>query len=163
MFGRRTLTAIWTALTVVILLPGGAAQARMPGWGPRVGFTLDPDQVLVGAHLDLGYISREIRLQPNFEIGVGGDHATAAFNFEGIHDFAAYRSGWAPYVGTGLGVVMTSAEPGRGDLSHSDLGFQILGGMERSMRDGNRMFTEIKLGLAESPAFKWTVGWTFFH
>ena len=163
MFSRMKLVTLFAVLSAAILIDASPTVARGLGWGPRLGFTLNPDQVHVGAHLDAGFISREIRMQPNFELGFGGDRTTASFNIEGIHDFAAYRSGWAPYIGTGLGIVMTSVDGGRGNLNRSDLGIQFLGGLERPISNGNTFFTEIKLGMADSPAFKWTAGWTFYH
>ena len=49
------------------------SDAGFRGWGPRVGLSLNPDQIHFGAHLDCGHFARHIRLQPNLELGFGDD------------------------------------------------------------------------------------------
>ncbi len=43
------------------------------------------------------------------------------------------------------------------------MGLNVLGGIEKGLSDGDRFFTEAKLGFADAPDFKLTVGWTFYH
>lgn len=136
------------------------------GWGPRVGLTINPDQVHFGAHLDFGNFARHVRFQPNVEIGFGDDVTLVTVNFEAAYRFRQSWDVWSPYVGGGLGVNHASFDKGGpgGDDSSTDLGVNALGGIERGLSNGHRFFVEAKLGLVdESPDLKATVGWTFYH
>jgi hypothetical protein len=132
------------------------------GWGPRLGLTVDPDQVHFGAHWDFGHFARRVRFQPNVEIGLSDDVTIAAFNFEAAYRFRSRWDVWAPYLGGGPGLSIINRD-GPGDDSHTDVGFNIVGGIERGLSDGDRFFTEFKLGLIDAPDVKMTMGWTFYH
>lgn len=135
------------------------------GWGPRVGLTVNPDQVHFGAHLDFGNFARHVRFQPNVEVGFGDDLTLVCANFEAAYRFRQSWDVWSPYLGGGLGANFASWDSdGHGDSSSTDLGVNVLGGIERGLSNGNRFFMEVKLGLVdESPDAKVTVGWTFYH
>jgi len=132
------------------------------GWGPRFGITANPDQIHFGAHIDFGNFAQHVRFQPNIEVGVGDGLALFALNFEAAYRFAAKWDVWTPYAGGGLGINYASFNGSHGDNS-TDLGVNVIGGIEKGLASGSRLFTEIKLGLGDSPDFKWTVGWTFYH
>ncbi len=156
------------ALVVVTLMPALAlAQSEnvgFRGWGPRVGVTVDPDQVHFGFHFDFGNFSRRVRFQPNFELGLGDDVTVAAINFEAAYRFRAQWEVWGPYAGGGIGVNILNGDNvgGRGDDSDTEIGLNVLGGIERGLSGGDRFFMELKLGLTDSPDAKVTVGWTFY-
>ncbi len=138
------------------------------GWGPRVGLTLDPDQVHFGAHLDFGNFAQHVRFQPNIELGFGDHIKLVTVNFEAAYRFRENWDVWSPYLGGGLGVNFWSFDNGRGNgrgsASSTELGVNLLGGIEKGLSSGNRFFTEAKLGLVnESPDLKLTAGWTFYH
>lgn len=132
------------------------------GWGPRLGVTVNPDQVHFGAHLDFGNFAKHVRFQPNLELGFGDGLALFAINLEAAYRFAAKWDVWTPYAGGGLGINFASFNNDHGDDSDTDLGVNLLGGIEKGLSNGSRLFTEIKLGVGDSPDFKWTIGWTFF-
>lgn len=148
------------------------------GWGPRVGLTIDPDQVHFGAHVDFGNFAEHIRFQPNIEVGIGDDLTIFALNFEGAYRFSSRWDVWTPYAGGGLGINFVSFDSDHNHLeaanyaaevaheiddSDTDVGLNLLGGIEKGLKNGHRFFLEGKLGLADSPDFKATAGWTFFH
>lgn len=143
----------------------GAGTVQAAGWGPRVGATIDPDQVHVGLHADFGdVIAERVRFMPNLELGFGDDLTLGALNFEAAYRFRENWDTWSPYAGGGLGLNWYSWDndfPGRDD-SDMDVGLNLLGGIEKGTRSGNRFFLELKLGLADSPDMKVTVGWTFY-
>ena len=143
--------------------PGSDVGFR--GWGPRVGLTVNPDQIHFGAHLDFGNFARHVRFQPNIEVGIGDDLTLVTANFEAAYRFRQSWDVWSPYLGGGLGANFASWDnSGHGDSSSTDLGVNVLGGIERGLSSGHRFFTEIKLGLVdESPDVKVTAGWTFYH
>jgi hypothetical protein len=163
---------VFLTLILSLVCSSVFAQADPPqrtgfrGWGPRIGLTIDPDQFHFGGHMDLGYFAEHVRVQPNFELGFGDDLMLAAANLEGAFRFATNWDVWTPYLGGGLGINFYEWEddhPGRGNGSDTELGVNLLGGIEKGISNGDRFFIEIKLGFADSPDFKATVGWTFFY
>lgn len=139
--------------------PGSKVGFR--GWGPRVGLTFQPDQFHFGAHLDFGNFGNHVRFQPNVEIGFGDGLTLFAINAEAAYRFAERWDVWTPYLGGGIGAFMYSADGGGG--SDTQFGASILGGIEKGLANGHRFFIEAKLGLADAPDAKATVGWTFYH
>ena len=175
MRSRVTLALTILALTSCLALAPGIAFAQddasgkddlgFRGWGPRVGLTMDPDQVHVGAHMDYGVFGPRVRFQPNIEAGFGDNITLIAFNFEAAYRFRDRWDAWTPYLGGGIGLDWWNYDdnfPGNND-SDTDLGASILGGIERGLSNGNRFFVEAKLGLSDAPDAKFTVGWTFYH
>ena len=47
--------------------------------------------------------------------------------------------------------------------SQTDLGVNLLGGIEKGLSNGDRFFIEGKFSLNDVPDAKVTVGWTFYH
>jgi len=140
------------------------SEVGFRGWGPRIGLTADPDQLHFGAHLDFGNFARHVRFQPNVEVGVGDNLTLVTVNAEAAYRFRQTGDGWSPYLGGGPGLVFASVgDHGLDDNTDTDLGVSALGGIEKVLSNGDRFFTEIKLGLVDSPDFKLTFGWTFYH
>ena len=168
---RKTLTITVLAVALTLAFAPVATRADIDdpgskvgfrGWGPRVGLTFNPDQFHFGAHLDFGNFGHHVRFQPNVEIGFGDDLTLFAINAEAAYRFASRWDVWTPYLGGGIGANIVSADNGdRG--SDTDFGASILGGIEKGLANGHRFFIEAKLGLADSPDVKATVGWTFYH
>jgi hypothetical protein len=152
-------TSLLLCLTMLAAAPVWAMaydSVGYRGWGPRLGVTVGPDQFHFGAHLDLGYFAQHFRLQPNIEVGVGSDQTVVALNGEAAYRFISEWGRWSPYLGGGLGINVVSADGG-----HTDLGVNVLGGIEKILAGGDRFFLEGKLGLVDSPDWKFTAGWTF--
>ena len=159
-------------LLAISLFPSAGLWAQGPddpgfrGWGPRVGVTLDPDQVHFGVHVDFGNFSERVRFQPNVELGIGDDLTVVALNGDVHYRFREEWDVWTPYAGGGLSMVFWSWDddgpPGRDD-TEADLGASIIGGIEKGLGDGDRFFIETKVGLIDAPDLKVHVGWTFFH
>jgi hypothetical protein len=164
---RTTAVIILMALT---LAPGAARAAResdpgsdigFRGWGPRLGVSINPDQFHFGAHLDFGNFARHVRFQPNIELGLG-DHVTLlTINAEAAYRFLSSWEVWTPYLGGGLGVNVKSFN--NSNNSETDLGVNVLAGIEKGLSSGDRFFLEAKFSLNDVPDAKVTVGWTFYH
>jgi hypothetical protein len=157
---RITLTLTAAAIAGALLCTGSASAA---GWGPRLGLTVDPDQVHFGAHIDAGYLADQLRFQPNFEMGIGNDITLAAFNFDMLYLFNTRMDAWRPYLGGGAGANIVNPDGDRRNDSDLEAGLNLVGGIERSLSSGGRFLTELRLGLIDTPDLKWTVGWTFQH
>lgn len=153
-----------TTITAALLLAATPALA-LSDWGLRGGLTIDPDQVHVGAHVNAGELFNDGYFLPNVEVGFGDDGTLIALNPELVYRFdQSTRSRWGFYIGGGLGINIYEWDDGpRGDRDDTDteLGLNILGGMSRARRGGGDVFLELKLGVADSPEAKLTVGLGF--
>ena len=140
-----------------------SSDAGFRGWGPRVGLSVDPDQVHFGAHLDYGNFAKHVRFQPNVELGLSDHLKLFAINAEAAYRFSEKWDVWTPYLGGGIGANIKSYDDGHGNQSDTDLGVNILGGIEKGLDNGDRFFIELKVSLNDIPDLKVTVGWTFYH
>ena len=134
-------------LTFVLCLVASAASAA--GFGLRGGYTLDPDQFHIGGHYDVGIIFEPMRLVPNIEIGFDDNYTLWALNADLIWDIP--ESAFS--IGGEIGLNISDYDGG----SNSDIGLSILG----DYRFNEKFFGEVKLGLADSPDVKFTVGYNF--
>ena len=89
-------------------LAGPDTDVGFRGWGPRVGLSLNPDQVHFGAHLDFGNFAQHVRFQPNVELGFGDDVKLFTINAEAAYRFSSTWDVWTPYLGGGLGANIKS-------------------------------------------------------
>ena len=101
-----------------------------------------------------------MQLFPNLEIGVGDDFTIIAPMIEIDYCFQEKWGSWSPYFGGGFGpVFLFRSRPARDD---TELGLTMQGGIKRRMARARGSFLlEFKLGLLETPDFKFTAGWTF--
>ena len=139
---------------------GSKRSAGFCGIGPRVGLTVNPDQVHFGGHIDFGDLAENLMMLPNLEIGFGEDWTTVAPSFELDYRFRSDWGAWTPYLGGGIGPIFYSWDHGN---SSSDLGFYMQFGIGKGSAgsQSGHFFIEGKLGLVDAPDFKATVGWTF--
>lgn len=163
----RTLLSLTITTLIVTLMTGSAfANSRdrsfgYYGWGPRVGLAVDPDQFVIGGHIDMGEPIAHLRLQPNLEMGFGDDIINFEINAPLHYRFADPIDVWSPYAGLELGYSISFIDGGDDE---SDLGVKVVGGFERHLGDGNKFFLEGKAGLSDDVAdWKFLVGWTFVN
>jgi len=164
---RRIVLLLATLL--LSALPTAAAEMGLRGWGPRVGVASDPDQLLVGAHWDMGDFAERLRFVPNAQLGIGDDvlllEGTAAVHYV----FGTTDPGFAPYAGGGIAVAWIDVDHddnGQGnddfeDDSDVEIGAKLTGGMEWKLSSGNRFFVELNLGIGDLHDFQAVAGWTF--
>jgi len=53
-----------------------AAEVGPQGWGPRVGISSGPDQILFGAHFDFGNFAPNVGFRPHVHLGLGDNLTT---------------------------------------------------------------------------------------
>lgn len=153
----------WMMAGALFIAAAAPAQAAVvvTGAGPRVGFSIDPSQVILGGHVVLGEVAPNITFDPSLELGFGDNLTTIALNFDLHHHFTLQDSDWRPYVGAGIGITFVEVDaPGR-DNSTTDVGGALILGAGTPTRSGNRFFSELKLGLGDIAALKLVVGWNF--
>lgn len=129
------------------------------GWGPRAGLTVNPDQIHVGAHVSFGGSSTPVLFQPNIEIGFGDDLTVIALNADIAYLFRSVNSAWTPGLGGEVGLVKVDTDH---HGSTEDLGISIFGSIAKKMANGNELYLEAKVGVADAPDFKATIGYTIF-
>ncbi len=159
---RRVSYSVLVLTTCLITTTSLQARDYVLGWGGRVGAALDPEQVYVGFHLDLGEIAERVRLQPNIEIGFGDGRTLVAINPEVFYLFKPHDR-WTPYAGGGLGINIVNWDHSADmdDMMETQIGLNLLGGVETKISDRAKFFGEIKFGVGDSPDAKLSVGLTF--
>lgn len=157
---RVLLLLLTTGLLLGLAVPDSASADGIRGIGPRLGMSVNADQFHFGGHIDMGDLSPRIMIQPNLEIGVGDNLTTIAPSFELDYRFREDWGVWTPYLGAGIGPIFYS--PDNGD-NFTKLGLYMQFGVGKGSisNRASHFFIEGKLGLADAPDFKATVGWTF--
>ncbi len=158
---RRLIVA--AALAAVIPAGAQAAPVVVSGIGPRVGFSVDPDQFVFGGQVVVGEVAPDLTFDPNLELGFGDSQTVVAMNLDMHYHLTVRDSDWRPYFGAGLGVNFFSHDnppPLRDDTS-TEVGGNLIAGAGVPTRSGNRFFGELKLGLGDIPSLKLMVGWNF--
>lgn len=92
----------------VVLAAAVSLLAAMPAdaqttYGVRAGIAADPDQVVVGGHLESPGLttSGRLRLRPSAEIGIGDDTTIVSANMDFVYVLSLPDSEWSTYFGGG--------------------------------------------------------------
>src|SRR6185503_6423525 len=89
-------------LIACALAPTAAfAEGTLTSIGPRFGFSVDPDQLIVGGQVGTGELADHVTFNPNLELGFGDDMTVIAINMDFQYHLTLNDSNWAPYVGFG--------------------------------------------------------------
>ena len=152
---RHVVTRLVTGLSFLLgLVLLSSAPAAAQDGGLRGGLSVDPDQFYFGGHFETSPLIDRLHFRPNLEVGFGDDLTLIAANMEFVYKFPR-RGGWGIYAGGGpaLNIYMVDDT----DDSETDAGLNLLVGVEQA----SGLFFEFKLGVIDSPDFKFGVGWTF--
>ena len=132
--------------------------------GPRLGFSVDPDQVVVGGHLSTGF-ARNWTLNPSLEVGFGDGETVTSLNFDAQYHFKLQGSTWSPYAGFGMGVhfVHVDASSPFEDVNDTASGLNLIIGTQIPTASSQHIFTELRIGAGDSmiPELKGIFGWNF--
>ena len=140
------------ALGFLLTIWAAPASAQV---GIRGGVSGDPSQFYFGAHVESKPLLRNFTFRPNAEIGVGDNSTLVALNFEFAYSIPIRNQPWRVYFGGGPAVNIYSFD----DHDHGNVGggFNIMLGAQH--RGG--LFTELKVGMMDSPNIKFGVGFVF--
>lgn len=159
---------ILLSVMVGLLVPAAWSHAaergvRFYGLGPRVGFSLEPDQFVFGGHADFGELFTNANLVlPVIEIGVGSDFTVTSIGSDLLYRFADRFGEWTPYAGGELAFIISSFDlPNGNSETNTDLGLSGVVGVDKMIGDANRFGVELKIGFVDSPDFKLMATWTF--
>jgi hypothetical protein len=146
-----------TFLLATVLVLTGAASAAAQSAGVRLGVSGEPDQFYFGFHYETAPLIERVVFKPNLEVGVGNDQTVVAVNFEFVGKFPIQRQPWTVYAGAGPALVIDRVSVANVSDTHTGGGFNIVLGIEHT----RGLFTEIKVGMVDSPSFKFGVGYNF--
>jgi hypothetical protein len=155
MLKRLVLVIALGALTAV---PAAHADATIGGVGPRIGLSIDPDQLVLGGQMIIGELAPDLTFDPNIEFGFGDNVTVVAMNFDLHYHFTLEGTAWRPYAGGGLGLNFIDVDGGGSD---TEVGLNIVGGAGVPTQSGNRFFGELRLGIGDIPEIKLVAGWNF--
>jgi hypothetical protein len=139
--------------------PVGAAGLAYQGWGLRGGLSFDPDQIVIGGHLDLGEFSPHWHFVPNIDLGIGDDVTLISISPDVTYDFPVKDVG-SLYTGGILAFEWWNWDDhGRRQDDHSDSEIGLHGLIGLSLE--TPVFFELNIGLVDAPDVKLIVGYTF--
>ncbi len=169
---RRLAGAL--AVAAAVASAGGVARADMAsrngtqGFGPVLGVGLDPDQVHFGLRWGVGELAPRLDLRLGVEAGVGDGVTRGSFPLDALYRFRDQWSVWQPYAGGVISIGVLDRDLGRdrrgvdlGDDTDAEPGINLIGGVSRSVGDGDRFLTELRIGIGEAPDLGLSVGWLF--
>ena len=171
---RKLLWAPAVALAMIAAAGAGAATKSSgsagssrgvePSYlGPRVGFSVDPDQFVVGGHMSVGF-APSWTFNPSIEAGFGDHETVTPLNFDGEYHFRLQQSSWMPYVGAGIGVNFVHFDNSPApNTSDTVTGLNLILGTGIPTASGQHLFTEMRIGAGDAtmPQFKGIFGWNF--
>ena len=146
---------LWVGLLFTILWIGSADLHAQAPFGVRLGGSADPGQFYFGVHTESEPLIRGVRFRPNVEAGFGDNRTIIAINGEFIRRFDI-EDGFATYVGAGPALNIVSLNSPFDDTDVGP-GVNFLLGLDFPQG----VFTEVKIGVIDSPGFKFGVGYTF--
>ena len=152
------------ALFAFIALPAAAhAAMSTESIGPHFGFSLSPDQLLLGGQLTFAEIAPQVSFVPGAEIGIGDHQTNIDLNMDFHYRFKLRDTDWVPYLGFGLGLDFQSIDqaPPYRDNSDTFVGGNFILGATVPTRSNSKFFSELKLGLGDLPSLKAIVGWNY--
>lgn len=148
-----------TALAAAPVTPASAQDLGFRGWGPRVGVGDDPDQVLIGAHVDFGTFVSDLRFQPSAELGFGDDHTIFSVTAP-VHWMFRIDGDFTPYAGGGVLVSFIDSDHPRQARSTQELDISpvVVGGLEWPLRTTS-VFVELNLAAGDTHSARLWLGW----
>lgn len=162
------------AAAALIILSGALAaqpaaaqgeQFEISRYGPRIGFSSNPDQFTIGAFAGLGELAPHLSMRPSADLGFGDHLFSFIFNADLAYSFTI-GSAAVPYAGGGLGVGYYKFDVPDGvvgvDDSTTEVGINLFGGVEMDLGDYKNGFAELRLGIDDLPDLKITVGIGFY-
>ena len=130
------------------------------GWGLQAGFSSQPDQIILGGHLQLEPLAPSVRLDPTADLGFGDHHTLLTINGDLTYRLAIEHAGHL-YMGGSLGLIYLRNT--RTDDADLDMGAAAVVGYDFPTAH-DPVFLEVKIGLTSfEPDMKLVLGYTFLE
>jgi len=167
----RTLGGL-LALAMIAAAPGAArAEMGLEEYGPRLGFSIDPDQFTIGGFADWGELGSQTHLVTSADLGFGDHIFSFLLNGDVLYRFRTSKD-FYPYAGGGIAIAYYNLDvdinypPGyigpRVDDTATEVGVNIVGGITKDLGGYKNGSLEIRLGLSDVPDIKITAQLGFF-
>jgi hypothetical protein len=141
---------LWWALILVAVV-ATPSFAQVTG-GVRAGVSGRPNQFVFGGHVETKELAEHLTFRPNVEIGLGDGLTVVCLNIEFVYWLPEKTKPWQFYVGGGpAAVIVNNVGTSTGG------GFNLLVGTQHE----RGLFTELKIGVVDSPDVKFIVGYKF--
>jgi hypothetical protein len=140
-------------------VPPGEAEAanrglRFTSIGPRAGFSIDPDQFVIGGQADFGDLFPNTTfLLPVVEVGVRDNRTTTSIGTDLFYRFRDRWGYWTPYLGGELAFLITNYDSSGNDTD-TNLGLSAVAGIQKGFSKANTIGFEFKLQIIDAPQVK---------
>jgi len=158
-------------LSLIAAAPQEAhAKLGLEEYGPRLGFSIDPDQFTLGAFADWGELGRQTHLVTSADLGFGDRLFSFIVNGDVLYRFSTSKD-FFPYVGAGIGVAyynfdieLPAGTPAgfSVDDTATEIGLNIVGGITKDLGGYKNGSLELRLGISDVPDIKITAQLGFF-
>lgn len=162
---------IGTAVAALAAAAPGSARAAMglEEYGPRLGFSIDPDQLTLGAFADWGELGRQTHLVTSADLGFGDNLFSFIVNGDVYYRFPTSKD-FYPYAGGGIAIAYYNFDIDypdgytgpRVDDTTTEVGLNIVGGITKDLGDYKSGTLELRLGISDVPDIKITAQLGFF-
>jgi hypothetical protein len=166
----RALGLGMLALALTAAAPQDArAKLGLEEYGPRLGFSIEPDQFTLGMFADWGELGRQTHLVTSGDLGFGDHLFSFLLNGDVFYRFQTSKD-FYPYAGGGIAIGYYNIDidyPSgyigpRVDDSTTEIGLNIVGGITKHLGGYKNGTLELRLGLSDVPDFKITAQLGFF-
>lgn len=156
---RQPLALLLVLAALAVPAVSHARAARQ--FGPQVGFSSSPDQIVAGMHLGFSDIAPSVDFVPSVDLGLGDDQTVVSINGDFHFRFRVSGSSWQPYAG--LGIAAHAVNFDAGPYHHSDTvtGGNVLFGADVPTRGGSRFGVEARFAFGDGPSAKLLATWSF--
>ncbi|HMB69981.1 MAG TPA: hypothetical protein VKU85_11750 [bacterium] len=164
----RTLGGL-LALALVAAAPGTSNAMGLEEYGPRVGFSIDPDQFTIGAFADWGELGKQTHLVTSGDLGFGDNIFSVLINGDVFYRFNTDKD-FYPYAGGGIAIGYYDFDINypagyngpRVDSSTTEVGLSLVGGVTKDLGGYKSGTLELRLGISDVPDVKITAQLGFF-
>ena len=153
------LLLILAAMAAPAMAQNTAQSGAQSGIGILAGVSAAPDQFYFGGNWMAAKVATNFWFRPGAEVGFGNSQTVVGINGEFIYLLDIHKSPWSVYFGGGPALIIDTVhnDPPVSNNTTVGPGFNFLAGIRKS----KGLFSEIKVGVMDSPEFKFGIGYTF--
>ena len=153
------LLVILVAMAAPAMAQNTAQSSEQNGIGILAGVSASQNQFYFGANFMAAKVATNFWFRPGVEAGFGDNQSLVGLNGEFVYIMDIHKSPWSVYFGGGpaLNITTTHRDAPESNSTDTGPGFNFIAGVRKS----KGLFSEIKVGLMDSPAFKFGIGYTF--
>lgn len=158
----KSMTGIVALIVVSVLMTGPSCLAisdMKSGIGIRAGYSVNPDQFVIGAQSIMGAAKGKIDFSPSLDYGMGDGGSLLTANVDGsLNLFSPPGSKLVFYAGGGP--TFAFIFPDEGD-SDTEIGLTLLAGIKVPAGEKNFYNLVARFGIGDIPDFKILFGYMF--